>query len=384
MSEVKEWSVKEDKEEANVDQAKDGPSDAVAEDSLNEREVTDEKSLKQQMDVKFPQFKSQKLRKALHKEAKKFFKQLDKDDRDRASDTIDSSAPQFKSKSFSIDNMSKVKGRNLNQKLSSTVMLKMPKMKLDQSAQMNKTVKLSYHQKSKTPYTFGVILDSEKVVPILQRAFGDVDKQVKQKVKKPSSAKSKLDNMKQMIQDAKDFEVLKETFDEKLAADQESDQKNAQQEPTSPTKYQHLESLEYMSVDKLNRDSIKKGSPDRLYGDQYLYKFGYDVEKNEKAYDSPRREILPAIMSRSQSVPELTKNNLNFIESWIAKDPDREPFHPSINKIIQVYQHKSKEFEQDKDLKRELYKQAKETLLKCDSVRNFKDVTGTDRFLMNK
>jgi hypothetical protein len=30
-----------------------------------------------------------------------------------------------------------------------------------------------------------------------------------------------------MIQDAKDFEVLKETFDEKLAADQESDQKNA-------------------------------------------------------------------------------------------------------------------------------------------------------------
>ena len=66
------------------------------------------------MDVKFPQFKSQKLRKALHKEAKKFFKQLDKDDRERASDTVDSQGPQFKSKSFSIDNLSKVKGRNLN------------------------------------------------------------------------------------------------------------------------------------------------------------------------------------------------------------------------------------------------------------------------------
>ena len=75
---------------------------------------------------------------------------------------------------------------------------------------------------------------------------------------------------------------------------------------------------------------------------------------------------------------------MKFIEKWLQRDPDREPFHPSVSKILQVYKQKSKDFMQNDKLKREFFQKAKNTLLRSENLVEFKHKTSQERFLMSK
>ena len=100
-----------------------------------------------------------------------------------------------------------------------------------------------------------------------------------------------------------------------------------------------------MSIDKLNRDSPKKyQSPDGKHHDDkeiHFCEYGFKLTEEDEKKDGDR---LPLIShTRSQSVPDLSRSDIEFIEKWIKKDPDREPFHPSISKLVQEYKHKTSE-----------------------------------------
>ena len=134
-----------------------------------------------------------------------------------------------------------------------------------------------------------------------------------------------------------------------------------------------------MSIDKLNRESPKKGgSPEKKSPNQDVHFCQYGFKLTEEDEDQSGK--LPLIKNpRSHSVPDLSRSDLDFIEKWIKRDPDREPFHPSISKLVEEYKHRTSELQHDEKFQREMYKQAKKTLLNCDSIKHYKDVTLTDR-----